>query len=584
MLFNLLPLLPASTANIKLGGSAEVPSPEGALQSLGRSLKGDSEPLLEQFPQFAQWLEETTAEAPANPGKVPEWIQGMPQSVLEEIREVIVQPDSPGKQEAVAIQVLTAGLTHLLQQQNEPATSQPIQESIREWLGLHPAQSSPVNRQQAAPKDRAPATNAVSPQVAVPSTQTKAFTQTKTSTQTETSTQATTSSQTAPPATTSFTTETGPSQDASIPALQSQKPRPANPSVNSAPTPPTTAETAQPGAHTSAPQQATSSDAKGIFSRTDPPPTNASTANPSPLIPQDKAALVQAVSQSLAATIAAKKEQPLRTEESRTERSIPLATTSQAQPTKIADAQSPETPLAPKNLPSRGSEASTKTAYDKFYTTDKQTLTIDQNTTGARDAMQSERMPTSQQSSTLFRSETPSSGREFALDTAQTNRPVAQTTTPSATPASRPQASVWTQQISDSWERMRSDGVSRMTVQIQLNHNERISVELRVQGQTVQTRFFTESEAVRQGLQQSWDELTTRFAERGARLELPQFQNSNPSNAFRQDFGQQPSSGNGSQSRQDNDKAAEPSKPATTASKKNSFTGTESTSTLSAWA
>lgn len=199
----------------------------------------------------------------------------------------------------------------------------------------------------------------------------------------------------------------------------------------------------------------------------------------------------------------------------------------------------------------------------------------------------------SQSTANQAKSESGATGREFSLD-AFTNTSRATLAGAMAAPSSanRTLPTGWTQQLTDTWERMRSNGSSRITVQLQLNQHERISVELRLQGQSVQTRFITDSESIRHGLQQHWDELVSRFAERGARLEAPVFQ-SQANSAFRQEFNQQAGLQDNESSNQPDKGDSEPGSPADNSESASTDEDEDpgakrhsppTTSTLSAWA
>ncbi len=82
------------------------------------------------------------------------------------------------------------------------------------------------------------------------------------------------------------------------------------------------------------------------------------------------------------------------------------------------------------------------------------------------------------------------------------------------------------QPLIQAWDRMRSDGQSRISIEIRLSDTENVRVQIQIRQDRVQATFSTSSEQARLNIQQGWEELTQRFADRGARLDAPQFSNS----------------------------------------------------------
>lgn len=73
-------------------------------------------------------------------------------------------------------------------------------------------------------------------------------------------------------------------------------------------------------------------------------------------------------------------------------------------------------------------------------------------------------------------------------------------------------------------ERLRATGGGRVEVQVQLEDGQSLTLRLQVTENQVQPHFVTESESLRQALEQGWSRFTHRAAERGLQIAAPVFE------------------------------------------------------------
>ena len=115
--------------------------------------------------------------------------------------------------------------------------------------------------------------------------------------------------------------------------------------------------------------------------------------------------------------------------------------------------------------------------------------------------------------------------------TAFAPRTVAPNSAPAA-PAQAPAAASTLTQVLETADKMRSDGQSRVEMQVKLDDGQQITVRLQLSQGAIHPIFKTESPELRQAIEQGWTSFRSAASDRGLQIATPVFESSSTGSSF----------------------------------------------------